>query len=147
MAKHEWLGNLAWWRMAERMVKLTVIPPDNYSSYDVGAEYLTERPSEAKLLSSRVSETTGDEGLHIIALDLDMPAALVPSSTEGHFHLYIDHELGWPAYEKLLDALADAGVIERGYAEVSKARKETHLRTPWTRKQVIPEQPAPQGNP
>lgn len=112
------------------MHKLTAIVPDEYDGNGElirGTKFETGQLDEAKLLGSRV-----DKDRHIIALDLDMPAALVPSSTPGHYHLYIDHEISWDEYVSLLDLLADIGVIEPGYAEVSKRRKETHLRTPWT---------------
>lgn len=84
-------------------------------------------PADANLVSSRLDP----EGkLHMPVLDLDFPASLVPSSTPGHFHLYIDKEMDWKTYERLLKALSDAGVIERGYYKASKARKATYVRIP-----------------
>ena len=71
---------------------------------------------------------------------LDGPAVLVPSSTPGHSHLYIDVPMTWEQYEAILTALADAGVMEQGYYRASKLRKGTHLRLPWVRK---PEPPPP----
>jgi hypothetical protein len=68
-------------------------------------------------------------GLHSPILDLDFPARLVPSSTEGHFHLYLDGlEIDWDRYEPLLKALADAGVIGQGYAHFAIERRQTILR-------------------
>lgn len=82
------------------------------------------------------SKIVGGEhhGKHTVMLDLDVPAVLIPSSTQGHSHLYIDVPLEWGQLEKLLHALADAGVIEGGYAEASIAREHTTLRLPWIRK-------------
>lgn len=71
---------------------------------------------------------------HNLMLDIDGPAALVPSSTAGHSHLYIEAAMTWENYAKLLDVLADCGIIERGYADASKARGFTALRLPWVRK-------------
>ena len=71
---------------------------------------------------------------HRPVLDLDMPAKLIPSSTPGHFHLFIDHPMKWETYEKLLEALAAAGVLEDGYVRASIARKHTAVRLPWIRK-------------
>ena len=68
---------------------------------------------------------------HSPVLDIDFAARLVPSSTEGHFHLYLDGlTLSWPEYENLLSALADAGVIERGYFDASVRRQMTCVRPP-----------------
>lgn len=73
---------------------------------------------------------------HVLAIDLDVPAHLIPSSTPGHHHLYVEVPKGIPhhRYMALLSALADAGIIEKGYAEVSIARGHSDLRLPWVRK-------------
>lgn len=73
---------------------------------------------------------------HVLAIDLDIPATLIPSSSPGHHHLYIEVPKGIPhhRYMALLSALADAGIIERGYAEVSIARGHSDLRLPWVKK-------------
>ena len=75
---------------------------------------------------------------HKILLDIDHNALLVPSSTEGHWHLYIDHTIEWKKYCALLLALAEAGVIEDGYAQASIRREQTHLRVPWLSKSGAP---------
>ena len=74
--------------------------------------------------------------LHKPVLDLDIPAVLLPSSTEGHFHLYIDKEMSWKSYKKLLTVLAEVGIIEEGYLRASVARKYTAVRLPWIKKEV-----------
>lgn len=73
---------------------------------------------------------------HVVALDIDYPAHLIESSTPGHYHLYLDVPGGIPhsKYLALLQALANAGVIEQGYAEVSIARGHSDLRLPWVSK-------------
>jgi|SRR5690606_41887835 len=83
-------------------------------------------PEHAQLISSR--DVTGR---HRPLLDLDMDAALFPSSTENHWHLYIDKPMTWRQYKRLLRALARAGVIERGYMRASFQRGHTALRLPW----------------
>lgn len=72
---------------------------------------------------------------HMLVLDLDVPAALVPSSTTGHSHLFIAAHMTWEQYERVLDALAAAGIVEHGYVGASKARGFTAVRLPWVRKQ------------
>lgn len=85
---------------------------------------------DADIISSKII----NHDLHTVMLDLDVPAQLVPSSTPGHSHLYIDVTMSWRTYARLLRALADAGVIERGYMHASIARRFTALRLPWIKK-------------
>lgn len=84
------------------------------------------------------SEIVGSS-LHAPVIDLDVPALLVPSTTLGHSHLYIDVPMRWDRYVRLLDALAHAGIIEEGYARASIARGFTAVRPPWVKKkEVVP---------
>lgn len=68
---------------------------------------------------------------HLVAVDLDIPAVLVPSSTLGHSHLIIDKELTWLQYKKLLEVLGEVGILEEGYVAASLRRNTTHIRAPW----------------
>lgn len=86
---------------------------------------MTAASGEAANLVSSLLEN----GAHSPVLDLDFSARLIPSSTEGHFHLYLDGlEIPWDRYEPLLKALADAGVIGEGYAHHSIERGQSVLR-------------------
>lgn len=82
---------------------------------------------KANLISSRLNV---DENLHAPAIDIDVPCRLVRSSTEGHFHLYIDVPMTWTKYLKLLEALHDAGVVESGYLQCARRDKQSLLRKP-----------------
>ncbi|WWV91870.1 hypothetical protein GMYAFLOJ_CDS0040 [Microbacterium phage phiMiGM15] len=86
---------------------------------------------EANIVTSAIE---GLEDRHLILIDLDVPAYLLPSSTEGHSHLYIDTKVTTVGLQKVLDALADVGVVERGYADASRARGYSALRLPWVKK-------------
>lgn len=98
---------------------------------DYEAEHVrTEDIQDAEIVLSLDKET----GLHRPVLDIDFPLHTVPSSTPGHFHLYLDKPLSWPKYRRLLNALAEAGIIEQGYANVSRARCYTSVRLPWVKK-------------
>lgn len=59
---------------------------------------------------------------------------IVPSTTMGHHHLYLDRALSWERYVELLEALADAEIIERPFLEMSRHRRMTLLRKPGVRK-------------
>lgn len=93
--------------------------------------------ADAEVISSAIAPATAvlDEmSLHEIALDIDRVAYLIPSSTPGHFHLYIEHTVRWRDYAELLQLLAKMGVIESGFASASITRKATFLRLPWVKK-------------
>lgn len=106
-----------------------------WQDYEAG---MPDRESTLDLESAEASssELWDKPGVHYALLDLDVPAYLVPSSTEGHSHLYIEHEMSWEKYEALLVALGDAGILESGYVSVSRERKFTALRLPWVKKSV-----------
>lgn len=107
--------------------------------------------TEAQVITSRI-EYPQDTDLHKPILDIDFPIQCVPSTTPGHFHLYMDKELSWEKYRTLLKALAEAGIIEQGYAGASIARGYTAVRPPWVRKEeqptpAAPEEPQPASAP
>jgi hypothetical protein len=106
---------------------------ENYEATDPEIRTVTSNLDEATVVTSLVEQKLG-QGVHKPILDVDIPVKVIPSTTEGHNHLYIDKELTSEQYFKLLDALADAGIIERGYANVSKSRGYTAVRMPWVKK-------------
>lgn len=88
---------------------------------------IVDNLEEANLLSSEV----GAGAIHSPVLDIDYPAQLIPSTTPGHFHLYLDGlTMDWETYAELLTAMAKAGMIEDGYAAAAIARKFTGVRKP-----------------
>jgi hypothetical protein len=118
--------------------QLATIPEQasgNDDEYDT-AHVPSEDIAEAHII---LSAEQGKTGMHRPVLDIDFPAALIPSSTPGHFHLYLDKLIPEPDYMRLLDALAEAGIIEPGYASVSEARGYTSARLPWVKKAPKPE--------
>lgn len=72
--------------------------------------------------------------VHKPVLDIDFDAKLIPSTTEGHFHLYLDKEIPWNKYVKLLSVLAEVGIIEEGFAKASINRGYSAVRLPWIEK-------------
>lgn len=101
----------------------------------------TEDMSEADVVTS----ATKDGRAHRPFLDIDFPAELIPSTTPGHFHLYLDKELTWAKYKRLLNVLADVGILERGYVNASIDREYTSVRLPWVKKPApkAPIEPSP----
>lgn len=104
--------------------------------------------TEANSVSSRIARTeykaTDDDSLafngytptslHKVVIDLDMDAALWETSTPGHHHLIVEHEMTWSTYKELLMALEKAGLIQSGYLHACLAREASWIRTPWTKK-------------
>lgn len=111
-------------------------PDDDYDA--TSDRFETTDITEAQVTTSMVAGDRGaDRNLHKVVIDLDLPAKLLPSSTEGHFHLYIDHEIPWTKYRNLLRALAEAGLIEPGYLGASEDRGYTAVRLPWVKKEAV----------
>lgn len=73
-------------------------------------------------------------GNHAPAIDIDVPAEFIPSSTEGHGHLKFDVEMTWEDYQKLLLVMVEVGIVEKGFYEASVRRGSTFLRLPWIKK-------------
>lgn len=71
---------------------------------------------------------------HYPVLDLDIPAHLVPSTTPGHSHLYLDVPVSEDAFWKMCEALAEAGVLHSGYVSACRSRGYTSVRLPWVKK-------------
>lgn len=90
---------------------------------------------DANGISSEIAEGVL-AGWHTVAIDLDVHAQLVPSTTPGHSHLYIDKAMTWANYLKLLHVLAEVGVLEPGYVGASERRGHTTLRLPWIAKET-----------
>lgn len=97
----------------------------DYEKNPAAYERIHTSESNANLISSE-----DDEGLHTPFLDIDFDAELVPSRTPGHYHLMLHGiRMPWEDYEKVINVLADVGIIEDGYRNASLARKATFLRT------------------
>ncbi len=65
---------------------------------------------------------------HAPTLDFDFPCRLVPSSTPGHFHFYIDKAITEERYFELLETLHRVGLLQLGVLKSAKAHGQTYLR-------------------
>lgn len=108
---------------------------ETYDGPKEDRELVTD-PSQADVMSSEIGPGGIRNPMHSVMLDIDLPAVLVPSSTEGHCHLYIDKLVHWKDYKRLLKALMLTGVIELGFYRAAKRRKATFLRLPHVKKEV-----------
>lgn len=92
------------------------------------------RPIDAESGQPNLISSRTDDGRHMPVLDLDVPARLVPSSTEGHTHLYLDVPMSRWRWTALMVALRLAGVIETGFLVWSLRRGGNFVRVPTSYK-------------
>lgn len=104
---------------------------EDFGDYSTESRRATSDLDTANAITSLVDNM---DGTHRPVIDLDLPAQLIPSTTPGHFHLLIDKPLQWEDYLRLLQVMADIGLIERGYLFASEQRGYTAVRLPWVRK-------------
>jgi hypothetical protein len=62
------------------------------------------------------------------------PFMLVPSTTPGHWHLYVDKAMTWDEYSELLEEMVDHRIVSADYYDASVVRRMTRLRKPGVRK-------------
>jgi hypothetical protein len=109
---------------------------DDYRAFGDDVDFDHEEPN---VVTSRFG-LDGMEDWHMPVLDIDFPAHLEPSTTEGHFHLYLDRAMEQDSLFKLMDVMCEVGLLEPGYVAAAKIRGYSSCRLPWVRK---PESPAP----
>lgn len=97
-------------------------------------EIVPRDDSTANVITSELKVGGYFESGHMPILDIDFPAAVIPSSTPGHFHLYMLKTMTWREYLFLLWALKTVGIIQEGYFAASVKRGFTCLRLPWIKK-------------
>lgn len=74
--------------------------------------------------------------VHKLVLDLDHDAKLIPSSTPGHHHLFIDKAMRWDQLVRLLCVLAEVGLVEPGYVSACIDQGRTSVRLPHVKRTV-----------
>lgn len=98
-------------------------------------------PGFSNLLSSEMADGSGR---HVLRVDIDHPCKLVESSTPGHFHLYVDKPMRPEQMWNLLFEMANAGIVEEGFAAVSAKRGAAFLRPEGVPKGIfLGEEPQP----
>lgn len=80
------------------------------------------------------SHVLNQPGQHRVLLDIDEKVTVVPSSTPGHSHLYLDVQMPWETLVKLLEALREAGIVQDGFCAGAILQGHTTLRLPWVKK-------------
>jgi len=94
-------------------------------------DFISQCPEgNANLIISALDEGRRDMTGHAPCIDLDYDCALVPSRTPGHFHLYLNKEVEWDKYVAVLEAMANAGLIEKEYYKAALRQGFSVLRMP-----------------
>ena len=85
------------------------------------------------------------ERMHKPVLDIDIPIWARESTTPGHWHLIIDKELTETEYFRLLDVLAEVGIVEKPFVNAAKSRGASWIRVPWVKKKKDTDGPGYEG--
>lgn len=67
---------------------------------------------------------------HMPLFDFDFPVAVRPSSTPGKYHVYLNKAISWVEYRNILNAFADAGLLEEGWVDSARRQGQAFLRCP-----------------
>lgn len=120
-----------------QLAKMEDKKPGDYSENQLTEVNDLER---ADLVTSQVKTPDGTVVGHAPVLDIDkINVQVVPSTTPGNYHLYIDRVMDWKKYERLLTALYECGIIEYEYYYLAIRQKYTAVRLPWIKKEMSEE--------
>jgi hypothetical protein len=103
---------------------------DDPGTFEEKVRHTNDRKEVPEFKANLVGSRLQDSRAHAPVLDLDFPCRLVPSTTEGHHHLYLDRPLTWTQYRALLEVMGKIGLLEPGYVDASIRRKQTFVRKP-----------------
>jgi hypothetical protein len=92
----------------------------------------TEDMNGANLIGSATHQ-----GTHAPVFDFDFPAYLLPSSSPGKFHLYLEKEISWESYMDVLEAMVNAGLLEPGWVDSGINHGTLLLRPPGVVKENV----------
>lgn len=138
----ERIAKVDWWSPETSGRELGFIDPkimDEADSESDGAPADFDR-DDANVVTSVIAwENHGPDGERIPAahwpvLDIDFEARLVPSSTPGHYHLYLEKHVDHDQYMRLLEELERTGIVGPGYDHFSRQRGYTTARLPHVKK-------------
>ncbi len=101
-----------------------------WKSNKVGGYYTNRREelSNVPREDANLASSLCDNGKHAPVIDIDFPARLVPSKTPGHYHLYLDVEMPWAKYQRLLRSLLTAGIIDKNFYDLTIEHKQSFAR-------------------
>lgn len=126
------ISDRVWSRIVTMCGRKTYFQPDLDTNLDYSSK--ADRIIETDLDRANLVSSELPNGLHAPVLDIDFGAHLIPSSTPGKYHLYLDKQIPWADYRDLLDAFYRVGMIEKGWYENAIRDKRTYVRLPHIHK-------------
>lgn len=81
---------------------------------------------DATHLSSQLRH--GDH--HVLVLDIEHSVEVVRTNKAGHHHVYINKSMPWEKYVKIIEAMADAGVVDEQWATQALTQGYAHASLP-----------------
>jgi hypothetical protein len=108
---------------------------EKLAEQDLDEEVLVE--VETNMTADLLSSEGWTDNIHWPVFDLDFDAALIPSKTPGHFHLYLEKALTWQKYRRLLRAFHKAGLLNDGWYKLVIKRKKGTLFLPGRKSALI----------
>lgn len=121
------------------------LPAEHMSSQDQWDEILTWDEINAGKRAKPTTDWCGEQGAtlvtsvtdttkHLPVIDLDVESFLVPSTTEGHSHLYINVPVTFDGLVEILTVLNKHGIVQDGYLRATVSRGYSAVRYPGTPK-------------
>lgn len=107
------------------------LTPDS-DNFEFGRDHVRVHPLDANLISSE-----SGEGCHNLFLDLDIEHYYVPSTNEGHGHLYVNVCLSDEALREVVEVLVRHGILQKGIRDQVEDRGALTLRPPGVEKGTI----------
>jgi hypothetical protein len=95
------------------------------------------KPDEADINNGNLIGSATQQGTHAPVFDLDFPAYLLPSSSPGKFHLYLEKEISWESYLDILESMVNAGLLEPGWVDSGITNGAMLLRPPGVFKENV----------
>jgi len=89
-------------------------------------------PDDSDLFSSRTTDR-----MHFPLFDFDFPVAVIPSRTDGHFHVILQKKVTETQYRIILDAFVEAGLCQRPWADRLDTYGAIFLRLPAFFKNLV----------
>lgn len=108
----------------------TRLPRDGYLGMLRVARDLGLVPADWYLRTVPRVERDPTKYLRNAPIQLHVPTYDLASSTFGHCHIYIDVELTWRSYRRLLEAMQTARILQGRFLDMALRRKMTLLLTP-----------------
>jgi hypothetical protein len=123
------------WVRTNKFYKAALKPGTQSFDPDYDDHRTEAGPEQANLISSHAFTSVDGVTYHYPMIDLDLNAALIPSSTEGHFHLYLNRTISHDKYRKMLEAMVEAGIVQKGILGQFDKYGSTTLRLPHIKKE------------